>query len=255
MNNFIKEANLPLRKVSCMLIADNISKTIKNELSKRRIETINVSKCPDIDNYVGCHPDMQFCHLGKNDIVVYKRNSKSNTEIQRLISLGFNIYPSEKKLSPDYPNDVPLNCCMVGNNLICREKSLDRVIKESCEINNIEIINVKQGYAKCSICVVDKESIITSDKSIYNSCTKFKLNCLLIDKGYIRITGYDEGFIGGCSGKTDQNIISFTGDITKHPSYRNIKSFLDNLHMSIDVLSNEQLTDYGSLIPIMEYDD
>lgn len=251
---FLSSPNLPINNVSLMLVSSLISETIKSELLKRKIQPICVTECNYIDKPVACHPDMLYFHLGDKNIVVYNQIQFSNMEMQRLISLGFNICLSEKLLSPDFPYDVLLNGCRIGDNLICKRNSIDPKIINYCLNNNIKIIDVKQGYSKCSICVVNETSLITADKSIYDNAIKNKLNCLLIHSGYIELKGYNEGFIGGCSGKSNNHTIMFTGNLKEHPSYNDIKSFLDNIHFDIDILSNDKLYDYGSLIPLMEYD-
>ena len=125
-------------------------------------------------------------------------------------------------------------------------------INRYIEKNNIKKINVNQGYSKCSICIVDENSIITSDNGIYNECIKHNIDCLLIRQGYIDLFNMDYGFIGGCSGLLCNDELSFYGDIKKHPDYKKILHFVKSKNKKIISLSDENLLDLGSIIPLKE---
>ena len=113
------------------------------------------------------------------------------------------------------------------------------------------MINVKQGYCKCSICIVDDNSIITSDEGIYKEVIKYGIDCLLIQKGHIDLFELDYGFIGGCSGLISDKTLMFFGDIKKHPDYNKINTFVSSKNKTIISLSDENLLDLGSLIPLL----
>ena len=112
-------------------------------------------------------------------------------------------------------------------------------------------INVKQGYCKCSICIVDENSIITSDEGIYKEVIKHDIDCLLIEKGHIDLFELDYGFIGGCSGLINEDTLVFFGNIEKHPNFKEIKNFVSKRNKKIISLSKEKLIDLGSLIPLI----
>ena len=114
---------------------------------------------------------------------------------------------------------------------------------------------IKQGYSKCSVCICGYNTIITDDKSIYNAVSSYdNINSLLIEKGSVSINKYDYGFIGGCCGLIDKNLLLFNGDLSLHSDFNKIKNFLyDNDIKYIDI-KRKPLTDIGSIIPIMEID-
>ena len=72
---------------------------------------------------------------------------------------------------------------------------------------------------------------------------------LKISKGSVYLPGFDYGFIGGASGKIADDEIIFNGDISKHPDYKNIMSFLCK-HNVKAVSFKDKLEDIGSIIPI-----
>ena len=73
---------------------------------------------------------------------------------------------------------------------------------------------------------------------------------LLLQKNCVNLEGYKYGFIGGASGKIAPDKIAFMGDISLHPEYDRIKRFLYKRDIEPISLSDEPLTDFGSLLPI-----
>jgi hypothetical protein len=140
----------------------------------------------------------------------------------------------------------------VGKRLICNPRFTDIVLLEHCASEGIEIINVKQGYAKCSVCVVDENSIITADIGIANAAESVGLSVLRISAGYICLPGHECGFIGGCCGKLAPDIMAFCGDLSTHPDHKSIDAFLRERGVFAESLCRGQLTDIGGMIPLAE---
>jgi hypothetical protein len=134
-----------------------------------------------------------------------------------------------------------------GDALICG-KSADISF-----INNYDcIVRVKQGYTKCSTAVIDKDSFITGDHAIYKDLINRNYNALMVTNKGISLNGFNNGFIGGCCGKIDKNLLAFTGRIENHVDYNNIRAFCNNLGVDIISLSDKELYDYGGLLPVTQ---
>ncbi len=240
--------NLPLNQVTDVIVSGEYSYII-DELNKLGISTIITAPSIDLPYYERYHPDMQCSYYKKGTLAV----SNNNPYFANSIAMcGIHINRTDTKLIPNYPHNISFNHVIIGNKIICNEKYTDKKILEYCKKNNLKIINVKQGYTKCSTVVVNENAVITSDPSIYNSCIKNDIDVLKIDSGYISLYGYDYGFIGGCCGKLSNDILAFTGKINGHKNYKNIKSFLHNHGVYISELSNKPLLDIGSIIPFKE---
>ena len=122
---------------------------------------------------------------------------------------------------------------------------------EYCEENNIKIINVNQGYCKCSICLINQNSIITEDQSICNAL-KDKFDVLKINSGYVQLKGYNYGFFGGCTGLIDKNTLAINGEIKYHKDKDEMISFLKERNVQLVELKSGYLEDIGSIIPLRE---
>ena len=191
------------------------------------------------------HPDM-FCFnldLGLNDNtwIFYESAYHNNKTALSSLNLNLNIIVEPDPVLGVYPYHIGLNCAKIGGVLVCAEKYANVRILKSAN----HIIDVKQGYARCSVCAAG-DAVITADKNIYK---KFPGEKLLIRAGHIDLFGYNYGFIGGCSGFAGGALL-FTGDIEAHPDYLDMKNFCENRGIGIIGLSKEKLRDYGGLLPL-----
>ena len=155
-----------------------------------------------------------------------------------------------KKPGKNYPENILLNCLYHNNKLYGKLSATDSSVREYCRENNIETVNVNQGYTRCSILVVNNKAVITADKSIEKAMKNNGVEVLLISAGNIVLEGFDYGFIGGAS-FSDNNTIYFFGDITKHLDYYKIKEFTSKHNSIIEILCKTQpLTDIGGAVLI-----
>ena len=155
-----------------------------------------------------------------------------------------------KKPGKNYPENILLNCLYHNNKLYGKLSATDSSVREYCRENNIETVNVNQGYTRCSTLVVNDKAVITADKSIEKGMKNNGVEVLLISAGNIVLEGFDYGFIGGAS-FSDNNTIYFFGDITKHPDYNKIKEFTSKHNSIIAILCKTQpLTDIGGAVLI-----
>ncbi len=162
---------------------------------------------------------------------------------------GVDVVCGVSKPGFEYPNDIAYNTCGIGGYAVCRRKFTDPAIIAGYEAAGGKILDTKQGYAKCSICVVNSGSAITADEGIYRLLKKNGLNVLKIREGYIRL--YDmQGFIGGASGLLEENVLAFNGDIKTHPDRDSILDFCKSCGVEVVSLANGELQDIGSIMRI-----
>lgn len=153
-------------------------------------------------------------------------------------------------LSEKYPFDIAYNAARVGNSLFCNEKYTDRKILDFCFENVIKIINTKQGYAKCSICVISDNAIITSDKNIAMQAKKNNIDVLMVNDDKIKLVGFNHGFIGGATGLLNKNTLAVNGDIKTHNNHKKIIDFCKKYEVSVISLNDREIVDIGSIIVI-----
>lgn len=246
---FIKSSFIPNKKINLALIDCRASEDIIKNLNKLNVNLLKTIKCNEAYNAISCHPDICVIKLNYNDILVAPNVYDYYNE--SLTPLGFNVIKGNSPIGSKYPYNVQYNVVILGDKVIHNFKYTDNTLLDYIEKNNLEKVNVNQGYCKCSICVVDENSIITSDEGIYKEVIKHNIDCLLIEKGHIDLFELNYGFIGGCSGLISEDTLVFFGNIESHPNFKEIETFVSKKNKKILSLSDEKLTDLGSLIPLI----
>lgn len=243
MSNFIP--NLPQDNAKIVVMSTNNKELVNRveELGIKVLSSENLSKLLIFEQY---HTDLQFLHYNKDTVFVLKECTSLKENLKKYFP---NVIEISKNIDKDYPNNVMLNCVVLNDKLICNTKTIADEVLQMAIQDNLKIINVNQGYTKCSTCIVNENAIITSDKSIYKSCRN-EMDVLLIRQGYIELSGTDYGFIGGSSFKYNRNTLVFSGNVKLHPDYESIKSFVENHNVELLSLTENTMIDIGSIIPI-----
>lgn len=242
---FIEKPNLPQRKVTLAAISAEAGESIK-KLNSLGIKVLEIKKNIKLPEPICSHADIQILHMGNNCIFCHEHLFSGEFEEK------INFTDIQEKAGNKYPNDVRLNCTIIGNKLICNPKTVSRTVLEYADSHGMTVINVNQGYSRCSICVVNENAIITDDKSIFAAAGKFFNDAPFISKGSIELNGYGYGFIGGCCGKIDKNKIAFNGAIESHKDYKVIIDCLERNNTEYIELSKKRLYDIGGIIPLCE---
>jgi len=235
--SFLKNPYLPENEIS-LFICDPHSGMKKGFSSYTHLSVLNG---------INTHPDMTLCPLFSNDVAVCP---ESYSHYKPLEDYGVNLIKGSTTLKKEYPFDIAYNLVILKGKLFHNLKYTDKVILKYLEERNIEFVNVKQGYTKCSTYIVDEKSVITCDKKLSEIYESHGIEALLVCNEQIKLRGFDHGFIGGAGGKISKNEAGFFGDITVHKDYERIREFLSIRGISIKILAPGPLCDYGSLIPL-----
>ena len=174
------------------------------------------------DEITGAHADMQLC------------------------SIGGVIYRSTTPLPNTYPGCAAYNALVLGKYFVHRLDITAPCLIKAAKECGLELINIKQGYAKCACVIVDEHSIITADRGI-SRALEGKAEVLLIDSGHVKLEGYEYGFLGGASGLINGTLL-FCGDLSRHPDFERIMSFANARGVKVQYIDEFELTDIGSFI-------
>lgn len=244
MIRFVEKPNLPQGKLRQLILGEKYKKVLQSALFDRNITPIWLKNNNSVDKRLEGHCDLMAVHLGGSKIAVQadRIDSCENINNVELIKIA-------APLKPEYPYDAGLNICIVGDRLIYNPKSANPQIVS--QINGARLC-CKQGYTKCSICVVDENSIITADNKIAFIASAAGLNVLSVNEKLTALDGFEHGFIGGASFKINRNEMAFTGTINNSNERKRIESFLDNRGVQAVYLTDEPIFDIGSAIPIVE---
>lgn len=222
-----------------------------NSVEKSNLEKLGctVLLCPPyakLYEAVCGHPDM-LIHIIDNDNILVHKDMPLHF-VQLLKSLNFNVLKSHSSISAKYPYDIALNALNLPNLFVHYLKYTDEILLD--KIKNKILINVKQGYSKCSTAIISEKAIMTSDKGIAVSLKSNKIDVLLLPPGDIELPGLDYGFIGGCCGKINDSTLAFYGDLSHYTYGNEVLSFLKKHKVEPVYLRNGKLIDRGSIFVV-----
>ncbi len=215
-------------------------------LKERGVDVLTAAPSPSLPAPVRHHADMLCCHAAGNIVV-----TADEQLCARLAVYGVKALLTDPP-GGEFPLDCSLNCLSIGNYAVGRQASLDRNLLRVLEEDGRELIDVRQGYARCSVAVVDEHSVITADRGIEKAMSSRGFEVLLITPGHIFLEGYDTGFIGGCCGKISADRMLFCGDPMTHPDGERIIRFLSEKGVAAESSGGGLLTDFGGFIPLCE---
>ena len=221
---------------------------ISKSLESRGFKVIGLPPFPTLSEPVSAHPDM-LMFIASGVLLTHRdyyaiAQSKIDTIVA---SAGLDILLCDAPVGGEYPHDILFNVARVGRFLIGKQGCITHQLIEICRTISPEFIDVKQGYAKCSTCVVSDTSIITSDRGIASAARTHGIDSLLIRPGHVSLPGYDTGFIGGASGMCGGNVY-FSGNLDLHPDAVSIRAFCATHGKTAVSLSEGTLFDGGSIL-------
>ncbi len=185
-----------------------------------------------VHDAIAQHPDIYMCQMGLFD----------DSRI---------FYGKKDSLSHTYPGDCIYNALCTGEYFIHNLKHTDRLLLETARRAGLYLVNVKQGYARCSCLPVDDTSFITADRGMAKALRSCGASVLLIREGHVLLPGFKNGFIGGCGGCLvidGKPCIVFNGDLCSHPDFEAMRLFICERGVRPVFFSGFPLTDIGSIL-------
>lgn len=247
--------------MALVLLSHNTPDAIVTSLYSHGFEALKMPSLADMAPPVSSHPDMLlFCGFGK---LFVRKKHLENFDFAASVEEILKKFPTlELSATSDlpsetYPDDIAFNCLHIKNRgIFGKADYLSGAVKRAATENMLPVIDVSQGYTKCSSLLVDGGDVgiggedalvITSDPSINRSLSQLGINTLKLAPGNISLPGYDTGFIGGASFYYN-NTIYFLGDLKKYPECDIILKTAEEKGKSVVSLSDEMLFDAGCLL-------
>lgn len=248
----LKVPNIPEKSVKTIIIDGRVPASIIRSLEKEGIAVVPTAPHPDVYAAIAYHPDIMLHHIGGSKIV-YAPNTSQHL-LDTLRDMGFDLVTGQVRLTEKYPGTIAYNIARVGKFAIHNTKFTDPVTKALLISEGVEFIHTNQGYTKCLTCIVDSNSIITSDTDIHKTASEAGLDSLLIEPDEaIRLEPFSMGFIGGATGLIGKYKLAVAGNLGFHKNYEKILSFLSLKHVDVVMLNDEKPIDIGTLIPIEQH--
>ena len=205
---------------------------------------ILIPKDTRLDSRIANHPDLILTVI--DGTLIIDQNADSNIFTQ-LDTLEIPYVKGYSRLSADYPMDIAYNAVITGRYLIHHTTYTEPLLLLHSNYSGKNVLlPVKQGYTKCMTVLVDENSIITSDPAIYQALIDH-MEVLFIEPEHVELPGFPYGFLGGASASFEDMVV-FHGDLSKHPDYPRIKTFVEAAQKELVFFDHFQLTDIGSVL-------
>ena len=220
-----------------------LPKCVKVILFELGGEGFEIPECPRLDKPVASHPDMLFSELSDGTIVTEEAYYSENKAFFESLPFHHRIKPVAIKLAPKYPNDVAFDVIRHSGLVIGKTQCIaPEIIADASAA-----VDVKQGYALCSVLKADGFAI-TADKSLYKVLVDNNCETLLISGKYIALNGYDCGFIGGASCVVEKlKTVVLFGNLEMHEDFLKIKEFIESRGYKIMYPKDMPLEDFGGI--------
>ncbi|MFC1570230.1 DUF6873 family GME fold protein [Candidatus Omnitrophota bacterium] len=195
---------------------------------------------------VSCHPDIYIFQLDGNTLIHAPGVPKDL--LKKLKDSGVNLIAGEDDPGVEYPKTARYNALSIGGFLFHNLEYTDPVILEEAEKRGLKLVNVPQGYTRCSCLPAGKNAIITQDAKIAEIADTHGLDTLLVSSENITLPGEERGFIGGCGARTSDGNVILLGDVNMHPDGKRIEGFLKEHSSGLIMTENMPIYDAGSLL-------
>lgn len=235
-------------KSNLVIVDGSIDDEIYNNIKKLNFKIIKTIECKEVDKSIAYHPDIVIHPLNHNTLLIAPNVFDYYEE--KLAGKGIKLIKGEKKLESLYPNNIAYNVGRLSGVAIHNFKHTDEKLKYYLEKENLDFVNIKQGYTKCSLAVLDEYTGMTADIPMYEKLTKRGFNMLLIDPGHIILEGQNYGFIGGTSGSLSENDFLLSGSLKEHPNKKEILKFISKNNKKLITLSEKNIRDIGTIISL-----
>lgn len=230
--------------MSTVYLSKNANKILQDYITQSGHKLILIEDMGKVYPEVATHPDIYMCKLG----------GLPPSPVFSILNEVLTDKPTD--LGYRYPENIKYNAVCMGNFFIHNLRYTAPTLLDKAKTLSLNLIDVKQGYTKCNMVVLNDHYAITADEGILNSvnkkftqCSKSsdKIHLLSVSPGHVKLEGFPYGFLGGASGRVDNEII-FNGNLKAHPDYEEICEFIASQDLKLKYFEEYQLEDIGSII-------
>ena len=237
------------------VIIDNKMRDIEKEyLKSLGYNLIELKTSNSIYEEISSHVDIFACRIKDN--IILENNLYNDFVEKKYKFLDNKIICGNANIGDKYPLDVLYNVCSIGKNVIHNFEYTDKEVINVIQKENLNMVNINQGYSNCSIAVIDSNSAIVTDKKIAEELIQNNIDVLLIEekldikllknnKEYSKMSG----FIGGCMVRIEDKIIVF-GELEKIDKKGKIKKFIQSKNLDVIDFKELDVIDYGGILLI-----
>lgn len=237
------------------IIDFRMRKIEKDFIKSMGYELIQTTYDFDMYDEIASHVDIYYVKVGETVFCSPNRYIENMGFVK-----GTNLLGSK------YPEDVKYNLCIMGKKAIHNFKYTDDIVKAYVVKSGYELIDVMQGYTKCSVSVLSNNACITSDIEIAKKLLEHEVDCTYVKETEIKLLKRTNhlfnaqeklnfeysnmaGFIGGALVKLGDTVILF-GDKANLLNGRKIEQKILSLGLKFKDFKGFEIVDYGGIVEV-----
>ena len=248
MGEIAKRAEFPQFFGREVLMGEDYVNLLRRPLYELGISVTALPNNPAVSPHLRSHADLMAFNCGNGKLVLSK-GVISPMLVNYLTNRGLAVIEARREQKPSYPHDVGLCAALVGKYFLHNLRHTDEAILENLG-GEIIPVQINQGYARCSICAVDDNSIMTFDRGVGRAARQAGIDVLLLNEFEIRLNGFRNGFLGGSAFKLPNKSLAFTGQITNSLARAEIEVFLSERGIVPEYLSERPIFDIGGAVTL-----
>lgn len=188
------------------------------------------------------HPDIFLCALNDKTVAAPNLPAEYRAVLEKN---GTGVIYGSSPVGEKHPAGALYNAAATGVRFIHRLDITDPVLLDIA--GGLDMINVKQGYTRCSLLPLGENSFITSDRKIHMVLDSLEADVLYVNPDDIILPGFPNGFFGGACGVVDKTVF-ITGSLEFIREGEGVRRFLSDRNYEIIELYKGPLFDGGSLL-------
>lgn len=188
------------------------------------------------------HPDIFFSQVNMDVVVAPNLPQKFKNALKKH---GISSYTGEQCVGIKYPETAIYNVVSTSRFLFHNLKFSDEVVKDLAF--GLDKIHVEQAYTRCNLIALNNESFIVSDLGIEKQLKELNLEVFYVDPSGILLSGFKNGFIGGCAGYYENQLL-LIGNLDHYPAGLALRKKLKEWDIELVELYDGPLFDGGSIL-------
>lgn len=198
------------------------------------------------------HPDLQFAPVGDR-LICHRGISK--VKLRELQGHGVECVQSLSALALPYPGHVILNASIGGGALVHRTDITDGALLEEAIRKGLRLIDVRQGYGRCSTSYIGEGCFATNDRGVAAALSENGFRVFISPYGDVELEGFDYGFLGGCLSMvmagTDR-LVLVSGNLNEYVMGRELREFIKSSGAIPVEVGKGRLKDRGSVLQVFK---
>ena len=227
-----------------ILAGERYRELLEAALMKYGYEVIWLHDNPLIDPRLAGHADLN-AFTGRKKLYISSHICQDTYIVNQLTNKRVQV-DAVSVAGMYYPDDAALCAAEIGGRLYHKPSITAPALLEAYNDN---VVSVHQGYARCAVCSVTADALITADAGIARAAKIYGNDVLLISGKGFYLEGYAEGFIGGSSFTDyDRKTVFFTGNLEQCPQKAEILKFIASHGAKAAFLTDHAAFDIGSAV-------